>query len=68
MAGVGAAAGVAASHMAAAAGVGVATSLSQTVEADVKHGADLIAKELAKFFVQEGWIAQDQANKLFWDR
>jgi len=68
MAGMGAAAGIAASHVAAASGVGVATSLSQTVEADVKHGADQIAKELAKFFVQQGWIAQEQANKLFWDR
>ena len=68
MAGFGAAAGLAASHVAAAGGVGVATSLSQTVEADVKHGAKQIAKELAKLFVEQGWIAREQADKLFWDR
>jgi len=67
MAGVGAAAGGMASA-AAAGGVGVATSLSQTVEADVQHGAKQIAKELAKLFVQQGWIAQEQADRLFWDR
>jgi len=54
--------------VAAAGGVGVATSLSQTVEADVKHGAKQIAKELAKLFVEQGWITQKQADKLFWDR
>jgi len=37
MAGFGAAAGMAASHVAAAGGLGGATALSQTVEADVKH-------------------------------
>jgi uncharacterized protein DUF4410 len=68
MAGAGAAAGLAASQLAVAGGVGVATSLSQTVEADVKHGAKQIAKELAKFFVSQGWIAEEQAHKLFWDR
>jgi hypothetical protein len=68
MAGMGAAAGLAASHIAVAGGVGVATSLSQTVEADTKHGAKQIAKELAKLFVEQGWIAQEQADKLFWDR
>src|SRR5262245_48151895 len=68
MAGFGAAAGAAASSVAAAGGVGVATALSQTVEADVKHGAKQIAKEIAKLCVQQGWIAQEQANKLFWDR
>jgi hypothetical protein len=68
MAGFGAAAGLAASHAAAAGGVGVATALSQTVEADTKHGAKQIAKELAKLFVEQGWIAQEQADKLFWDR
>jgi Domain of unknown function (DUF4410) len=68
MAGFGAAAGLAASHAAAAGGVGAATALSQTVEADVKHGAKQIAKELAKLFVEQGWIAQKQADKLFWDR
>ena len=68
MAGFGAAAGLAASHAAAAGGVGVATSLSQTVEADVRHGAKQIAKELATLFVEQGWIAQEQADKLFWDR
>src|SRR5262245_8875596 len=68
MAGIGAAAGLAASSAAAAGGGGVATALSQTVEADVKHGAKQIAKELAKLFVQQGWITQEQADTLFWDR
>src|SRR5215467_639763 len=68
MAGIGEAAGLAASRAALAGGVGVATALSQTVEADVQHGAKQIAKELAKFFVEQGWIAQEQADKLFWDR
>ena len=68
MAGFGALAGMAASQAAVAGGVGAATALSQTVEADVKHGAKQIAKELAKLFVEQGWIAQKQANKLFWDR
>jgi len=67
-AGMGAAAGVAASRVAAAAGVGAVGARSQTVEADVQHGAKQIAKELAKLFVQQGWIAQEQADKLFWDR
>jgi Domain of unknown function (DUF4410) len=67
-AGMGAAAGVAASRVAAAAGVGAVGARSQTVEADVQHGAKQIAKELAKFFVEQGWIAQEQADKLFWDR
>jgi hypothetical protein len=51
-----------------AGGVGAATRLSQTVEADVRHGAKQIAKEIAKLFVQQGWIAQEQADQLFWDR
>jgi hypothetical protein len=68
MAGFGAAAGLAASRAAAAGGLGAATALLQTVEADVKHGAKQIAKELAKLFVEQGWIAQEQADKLFWDR
>ena len=68
MAGIGAAAGLAASRAAVAGGVGAATALSQTVEADVQHGAKQIAKEIAKFFVRQGWIAQEQADKLFWDR
>jgi hypothetical protein len=67
MVGIGAAAGRAAASAAVAGGVGAATALSQTVEADVQHGAKQIAKELAKFFVQQGWIAQEQADKLFWD-
>src|SRR5262245_27574491 len=68
MAGAGAAAGLAASGAAVSGGVGVATALSQTVEADVKHGAKQIAKDLAKLFVMQGWITQEQADKLFWDR
>jgi hypothetical protein len=67
-AGVGAAAGLAASRATVAGGVGPATALSQTVEADVQHGTKQIAKELAKLFVQQGWIAQEQADKLFGDR
>jgi len=67
-AGMGAAAGVAAARVAAAAGVGVIGARSQTVEADAGHGAKQIAKELAKFFVEQGWIAQEQADKLYWDR
>ena len=27
-----------------------------------------IVKELAKLFVEQGWIAQEQVDKLFWDR
>jgi len=47
----------------------VATSLSQTVEADVKHGAKQIAKELAKLFRRAGvGSRRRQADKLFWDR
>jgi hypothetical protein len=68
MAGVGAATGLAASGATVAGGIGVATALSQTVEADVKHGAKQIARDLAKLFVAQGWIAQEQADKLFWDR
>jgi len=66
MAGMGAVAGLAASRAAVAGGA--ATALSQTVEADIQHGAKQIAKDLAKLFVQQGWIAQEQADKLFWDR
>jgi Domain of unknown function (DUF4410) len=68
MAEVGAAAGLAASHAAAAGGVGLATALLQTVDADVKHSAKQIAKELGKLFVAQGWIGQAQADTLFWDR
>jgi hypothetical protein len=68
MAGMGAAAGLAASRAAAAGGLGMATALSQTVEADVQHSAKEIARDLAKLFVQQGWIAQEQADKLSWDR
>jgi hypothetical protein len=32
------------------------------------HGGKQITKELAKFFVEQGWIAQEQADKIFWDR
>jgi len=65
---MGATTGVAAARVAAAAGVGVIGARSQTVDADVKHGGKEIAKEPAKFFVQQNWIAQEQADKLFWDR
>ncbi len=53
---------------AVAAGIGVASERSQTAEADTKHAARAVAKDLAKFFVEQGWITQEQANKLFWDR
>jgi hypothetical protein len=36
--------------------------------ANSRHAAREIAKELAKFFVEQRWITQDQANKFFWDR
>ena|SRR5262245_13081336 len=68
MVGIGAATGLAVSSAAASGGVGLATAHSQAVEADIQHGAKQIAKELAKLFVQQGWIAQEQADKLFWDR
>ena len=68
MAGMGEAAAVAGSRAGAAGGLGVATELSQTVDADVKHSAKQIAKDLAKLFVQQGWITQEQADKLSWDR
>ena len=68
MAGVGAAAGLATSSAAVSGGLGAATALSQTVEADVKHGAKQIARDLAKLFVAQGWISQEQADKLIWDR
>ena len=57
MVGVGAAAGRAVTSAAVSAGVGVATSFSQTVEGDGKHTAEEIAKVLKKFFVEQGWIA-----------
>jgi hypothetical protein len=44
------------------------TERSQTAEADAQHAAREIAKQLAKFFVEQRWITQDQADKLFWDR
>ena len=68
MSGAGAAAGRAATSAAASAGIGLASERSQTAESDAQHAAREIAKEIAKFFVEQGWITQDQANKLFWDR
>jgi hypothetical protein len=68
MAGAGAAAGRAAQSAAVAGGIGLATERSQTAEADTKHAAREIARQLAKFFVEQGWITQAQADKLFWDR
>ena len=49
------------------AGIGFASERSQTAEADAQHAAREISKELATFFVEQGWITQDAANKLFWD-
>jgi hypothetical protein len=68
MAGAGAAAGRAAESAAIATGVGLATERQQTPEADAKHAAREIARTMAKFFVEQRWITQDQADKLFWDR
>jgi hypothetical protein len=68
MSGAGAAAGRAAQSAAVAGGIGLASERSQTVEADTQHAAREIAKQLAKFFVEQGWITQEQADKLFWDR
>jgi hypothetical protein len=57
MAGAGAAAGRAAASAATSAGIGVLGARSQTVEADAKAAAAEIAKELAKLFAEQGWIA-----------
>ncbi len=57
MAGAGAAAGRAAASAATSAGISVLGARSQTVEADAKHAAEEIAKVLAKFFAEQGWIA-----------
>ena len=57
MAGVGAAAGRAATSAVVSSGVGVATAHSQTVEGDAKNTADEITKTLKKLFVDQGWIA-----------
>jgi len=46
----------------------VATELSQTFDGDVQHSAKQIAKDLARLFVQQGWITQEEADKLSWDR
>src|SRR4029077_15211783 len=56
MAGVGGASGMAGESAAGATGVGVLTARSQTVEADAKHTADQIAKQLKNFFVEQHWI------------
>jgi hypothetical protein len=68
MGGAGAAAGRAATSAAVSGGLGLVTERSQTAEADAQHAAREIAKQLAKFFVEQRWITQDQADKLFWDR
>lgn len=44
------------------AGVGVASEYGATVESDASRTAKAIAKELAKFFASEGWIAADKAE------
>jgi hypothetical protein len=63
MSGAGAAAGRAATTAAALAGIGFASERSKTAEADAQHAAREIAKELAKFFVEQGWISQDTAKQ-----
>jgi hypothetical protein len=61
------AAGHAASSAGVATGVGVLTEHSQTVEGDAANMAKEIAKTLASFFVQQGWITQDQAERARFD-
>ena len=56
MAGVGAAAGRAATSAMVSGGVGIATERSQGVDGDAKHTAEEITKTLKKFFVEQGWI------------
>jgi len=56
MAGVGAAAGRAASSALVSGGVGIATERSQGVDGDAKHTAEQITQTLKKFFVEQGWI------------
>jgi len=55
MAGVGGAVS-GASAAAVGAGVSVASEFSQSVDADAKHTAEEITKELKKFFARQGWI------------
>ena len=54
--GAGAAAGRVAESAAVSVGVTALTAHSQTVEGDAEAAAKAIAKELSKFFVQQGWI------------
>ena len=56
MAGVGAAAGRAASSAVLSGGIGIATERSQGVDGDAKHTAEQITQTLKKFFVEQGWI------------
>src|SRR5262249_28467569 len=57
MAGVGAAAGRAASSAVLSGGIGLATERSQGVDGDAKHTAEQITQTLKKFFIEQGWIA-----------
>jgi hypothetical protein len=68
MAGAGGMMGRAVQGAVGAAGIGLATERSQTAEADAQHGARQIARQLAGFFVKQGWISQAQADTLQWDR
>jgi len=43
-------------------GVTALTAQSQTVEGDAEAAAKAIAKQLAKFFAQQGWIAPGQGE------
>jgi len=49
-------AGTAAVAAATSGGVQAATEHSRTVVADTQHTADALAKQLAQFFVSQGWI------------
>jgi hypothetical protein len=60
--GAGAAAGRVAESAAVSVGVTALTAHSQTVEGDAEAAAKAIAKQLAKFFVQQGWIPPGQGE------
>lgn len=63
MAGVGAAAtGAAGTAAGVSGGVGVATEFNQTVEGNARRTAQEVAKKLAKFFVDQGWIPRSKAE------
>lgn len=60
--GAGAAAARVAESAVVSGGVTALTAHSQTVEGDAEAAAKAIAKQLAKFFVQQGWIPPGQGE------